>query len=90
MLIYSINADGAYPRQPVADAIVSEALKDHPPAWWWGGKNAWVTWFLYMFIGRRFMVRNIFVSERLGSHDYIGLVAESYLWPEQTCRVQSA
>lgn len=54
-----IGLDGAFPRQPVADAIVFEALKDHPPAWWWGGKNAWATWFLYTFLGRRFIVRRI-------------------------------
>ncbi|KAF7794893.1 hypothetical protein EIP86_006036 [Pleurotus ostreatoroseus] len=48
--------DGALPRQSIADAIVAEASKDDPRAWWWGGKNAWITWFLLVFTSRRFIV----------------------------------
>ena len=55
-VFYAFSLDGALPRQSIADAIVAEASKDDPRAWWWGGKNAWITWFLLVFTSRRFIV----------------------------------
>lgn len=43
----------AVPREPIARDIVNEALKSSPRAWVWGGANAWITWFISTFFGRR-------------------------------------
>ncbi|KAJ3555510.1 hypothetical protein NM688_g2540 [Phlebia brevispora] len=45
--------DNAHQRAPVARDIVDEALKREPRAWWWGGKNSLIIWFIYSFLPRR-------------------------------------
>ncbi|THG93348.1 hypothetical protein EW026_g7861 [Hermanssonia centrifuga] len=52
----------AIPREPLVRDIVKEVLKNNPRAWFWGGANAWVTWFISTFLGRRGFVCIFLVS----------------------------
>lgn len=57
-----IFLESAIPREPLVRDIVKEVLKNNPRAWFWGGANAWVTWFISTFLGRRGFVCIFLVS----------------------------